>query len=1045
MKIRRRQDSALSRNLQRINDELALSLYETEIDDLARNGEDPNAPDWYFSRYNPKTAMPRISAEALHDSFEHIKRRLRAQYNERSDALRAVRATRSSDPPFEFLLKQLTAWTSTCVAAASSTVPVVERTPPYLSGELRPYQVYGVNWFHNLYAHGVNGILADEMGLGKTFQTIAFLGTLKFERKVPGPHLVLCPLSVLGNWTKEFRAWCPALRVYRFHALHGTRQRMVDAVLGPMVRGEESHYDVVITTYEMYLAELHAFSRIRWNVLILDEAHRIKNEDSSTTTNVRRVNATQRFLVTGTPLQNNLRELYALLNFIIPDVFSDGDCFDSWFNVSTGSGDSSVVARLNEILRPVMLRRRKSEVSTNIPPKKEIYVECQLTPMQRDMYLEILSKNYSIINEGGATSRALSNILMNLRKCCNHPYLFDGVEEGPPFVTNDKIVDVCGKMRILDRILRRLRADPVEPPNKVLIFSQMTRVLDIIEDYCQWRGFTFGRIDGNTPASQREKGMRMFNDMSNDMFVFLLSTRAGGLGINLQAANYVILYDSDWNPQQDLQAQDRAHRLGQKRSVTVLRLISGGTVEERIYKRALTKLYLDAMVVQKGLKAREGEPESKDLLGTIRFGVEAMFKSKGRPLEEEDLDVLLNRGEAKAKELHSNAIETQETTLANYDAGIAEANMYEFEGMNYSTEVSTSTLIVEGLDARVDKAHISDACELCNVFPSEIILKPDRSSAIVRCKSVADAKAVKAKMRAVGACDAVRLNFISREALITKEMLEEKAESQEEVYGRGLRKRTVNPEWNEEEKPKAVPREPKIPKPPRLPDFRPHHLVPPGIIGKLKEFYEKETIFAIEQWRAASTSAAPPPGPALTLGEQAEKAALTQRAFAFHDWSTAEAKGLFELIVREGKDNTERICSAFQSSHAMENVKAYLNAFWAVGEQCYAPGPWKFRMQQIQKNEERTEQERVTRALFAKHASAYVCSAEDTYFEALEKRLITLVHEGSYFDPEDVTRRLKLLPEYQFDFYVLTRTTQQIKRELSSILRKLQKKEEKQA
>ena len=1054
MPTRLRQDRNERHQIKSINDRLANALYRQEIDDLIAHKENPNTPDSYLSRYNPKTTMPFVAHSELSTASTEMHSHLRLVNNRRMEQLEEIRSTDMSDSPFDFLLKQLISWTQHCTMEASEDDCVLRRTPSYLSGELRPYQIYGVNWLHTLFSNGVNGILADEMGLGKTFQSIAFLGTLKFERKISGPHLVLCPLSVLGNWKKEFRAWCPSLRVYRFHARSDIRGDMVEAVLMPLARGEPSPYDVIITTYEMYLAELRVFSRIKWTVLLLDEAHRIKNEESSLTTCMKKINSTARFLVTGTPLQNNLRELYSLLHFIIPSVFRDGDCFDSWFDVSTGDGDAGVVSRLYEILRPVMLRRLKSEVSTNIPPKKEIYVECQLTKAQRDMYLEILSKNYSIINEGGGSKSALSNILMNLRKCCNHPYLFDGVEDGPPFVTNEKIINICGKMSILDRILKRLHEEKADPPNKVLIFSQMTRVLDIIEDYCQFRGYSFGRIDGSTSASDREKGMRLFNDFSNDMFVFLLSTRAGGLGINLQAANYVILYDSDWNPQQDLQAQDRAHRLGQKRPVTVLRFISGGTVEERIYTRALKKLYLDAMVVQKGrLKAENGEPESKDLLGTIRFGVEAMFKSKDKPLQQEDLDVLLNRGEEKMKEYQHNLIKTQETTLANYDAGITDTNLYEFEGINFSNDISTNAIIIEGINASVDKKQISDACELCNVFPTEIILNPDRTSAIIRCKAVNDAKLIKVKIDKIGACNQIRTQFISRDALITTEMLPEEAEAAQEEYGRGMRKRGFNPELKDEEtnvKPKA----PKLPKKPKLPDFRPHHLVPPSVIEKLHQFYERETLHAVGKWKheeaqkraigAGKTISAELgdeyPENALSEAEQTEKGNLLKRAYCFFNWTAAETKNLFELMLSEGKDNVDRICEQFLGSHSVTETKAYLDAFWADGSECYPSNIWKFKMQQFRKAEERAEQVQSIREIFANNAEEYIASAGDTYTAALEKRLIELVHENGYDNIEEITRRLKLLPEYKFDFYVLTRSSQQIRRELSALLRKLQRR-----
>ncbi|KNH05172.1 DNA-dependent ATPase [Perkinsela sp. CCAP 1560/4] len=1056
MPPRQRQDNDQSVHIKKVNDGLAAMLHAREIDAHLRNKENPNSPDTYLARFNPKTEIPTVPKNLLESSADAFRNRLDSIRKQRVMQQNSLRCDNSKDSQFENLLTLLEIWTKDIDLNCGNQALAIDHTPAYLSGELRPYQVYGVNWLHSLCHKGVNGILADEMGLGKTFQTIAFLGTLKFERKIPGPHLVLCPLSVLGNWKKEFRAWCPALRAYRFHATGDVRPAMVEAVLLPLAQGMTSPYDVIITTYEMYLAELKYFTKIKWNVLVLDEAHRIKNEESSLTLCMKKLTANHRLLVTGTPLQNNLRELYSLLNFIVPNVFTEGDCFDSWFNVTTGDGDERIVSRLYEILRPVMLRRLKSEVSTNIPPKKEIYVECPLTKLQRDLYLEILSKNHTIVNEGNVAARALNNVLMQMRKCCNHPYLFEGVEEGPPFVTNDKIVHVCGKMEILDKILRRLHDERPTSNSKVLIFSQMTRMLDILEDYCHYRGYTYGRIDGSTNTADREKNMRLFNDMNHDMFLFLLSTRAGGLGINLQAANYVILYDTDWNPQQDLQAQDRAHRLGQTRPVTVLRFISGGTVEERMYTRALKKLYLDAMVVQKSrLRPANSDSESKELLGTIRFGVEAMFKNKDKPLETEDLDVLLNRGEEKIKEYQENLIKTQETTLANYNAGVSEANLYEFEGINFSNEVATSAIIINGIDESVERKHLSDACELCNVFPSDIILSPDRKSAILRMRNVNDAKTLRAKLQKVGSCEKITTMFVSREELITKDMIQEtEPVVQEESYGRGMRKRS---QYIEEDREKKQVKPLKLPKQVKLPDFRPHHLVPPSVVERIISLFEKEKLLAVEKWKRdeqesgnAESSHKPPKSASLPVAlelspaESAERQELLNRAYQFFNWNAAEAKILHDTMMAEGKENISKICAAMKQYRSSEEVQAYMEAFWKCGQQCYPKTLWESKMQAFKKAEEKNEADRNIKALFAKHASkknAHRAKGDDGYVQDLERSLIRLVSEGSYSDYMGITERLKALPEYQFDFYLLTRTPSQIRRMLQSLLKRLKKDE----
>lgn len=227
--------------------------------------------------------------------------------------------------------------------------------------------------------------------------------------------------------------------------------------------------------------------------------------------------------------------------------------------------------KLHKILKPFLLRRLKSEVEKSLPPKKETKLYIGLSEMQHDWYKNILSKNIDVLNGPGKESRVrLLNILMQLRKCCNHPYLFQGAEPGPPYINGEHLINNSGKMILLDRLLARLK----EMGSRVLIFSQMTRVLDILEDYMFFRKYEYCRIDGSTSGDDREESIENFNAPDSSIFAFLLSTRAGGLGINLATADTVILFDSDWNPQVDLQAQDRAHRIGQTKPVNVYRFVT---------------------------------------------------------------------------------------------------------------------------------------------------------------------------------------------------------------------------------------------------------------------------------------------------------------------------------------------------------------------------------------------------------------------------------------------------------------------------------------
>lgn len=608
------------------------------------------------------------------DIYTHFMKSSETKDSGKKGATPTKRGTKTERAEDEQLLKDTVDETST------NKVVYLTATPAYIkNGTMREYQVHGLNWLIKLYDNGINGILADEMGLGKTLQTISFLGYLKEIRGVPGPHMVVAPKSTLGNWLNEFAKWCPSIRTLRFH---GSKDERVDLRENKLQPGK---FDVCVTTYEIAIKEKAALSKFSWRYIVIDEAHRIKNENSSLSQIVRMYNSQYRLLITGTPLQNNLHELWALLNFLLPDVFSSSEDFDNWFKLegSDAEGNAEVVQKLHKILRPFLLRRLKADVEKSLLPKKEILLFVGMSQMQKEWYRKLLSKDLEVINSSSKNKSMkvrLLNIIMQLRKCCNHPYLFDGAEPGPPYTTGDHLVTNSGKMIVLDKLLPKLKAQG----SRVLIFSQMTRVLDILEDYMMYKDYKYARIDGQTNGEDREESIDLFNKPNSPLFAFLLSTRAGGLGINLATADTVILYDSDWNPQVDLQAQDRAHRIGQTKQVKVFRFVAEDTMEEKIIERAEMKLQLDALVIQQGRMVDTNKAVGQDeLLSMIKYGADQIFSSKNTTITDQDIDAILSRGEEKTQQLNDKIKQHSKKMMDFSSDGM---NIWNYDGTDYSQQ-----------------------------------------------------------------------------------------------------------------------------------------------------------------------------------------------------------------------------------------------------------------------------------------------------------------------------------------------------------------------
>ncbi|XP_062222377.1 protein PHOTOPERIOD-INDEPENDENT EARLY FLOWERING 1-like isoform X2 [Phragmites australis] len=704
------------------------------------------------------------------------------------------------------------------------TTKVRTKFPFLLKHSLREYQHIGLDWLVAMYEKRLNGILADEMGLGKTIMTISLLAHLACEKGIWGPHLIVVPTSVMLNWETEFLKWCPAFKILTYFGSAKERKQKRQGWMKP------NYFHVCITTYRLVIQDSKVFRRKKWKYLILDEAHLIKNWKSQRWQTLLNFNSKRRILLTGTPLQNDLMELWSLMHFLMPHVFQSHQEFKDWFcNPISGMVEGQdkvnkeVIDRLHNVLRPFILRRLKRDVEKQLPKKHEHVIYCRLSRRQRNLYEDFIANSETQSTLASGNYFGMISIIMQLRKVCNHPDLFEGrpiissfdmsginmqlsysvcmlLDKSPfsqvdlsdmnfvftqnefsmtswevdkvvaafsPSITSmgsgleiscsnkdhqgsnltnifediqkalreerikesreraasiawwnkvrcqkrpvygtdmrevltvkhpvsdvlekrnnalchmdysssladlvvpsverfQKMLDIvesftcaipaaraptpvcwcskgkspvfiepayretcmnefspilspirpaivrrqvyfpdrrliqfdCGKLQELAVLLRRLKSEG----HRALIFTQMTKMLDVLEEFINLYGYTYLRLDGSTPPEERQTLMQRFNT-NPKFFLFILSTRSGGVGINLVGADTVIFYDSDWNPAMDQQAQDRCHRIGQTREVHIYRLISESTIEENILKKANQKRALDDLVIQRG-------------------------------------------------------------------------------------------------------------------------------------------------------------------------------------------------------------------------------------------------------------------------------------------------------------------------------------------------------------------------------------------------------------------------------------------------------------
>ncbi|XP_071743619.1 LOW QUALITY PROTEIN: chromodomain-helicase-DNA-binding protein 1 [Lepeophtheirus salmonis] len=541
--------------------------------------------------------------------------------------------------------------------------------PDYMGGsddslKLRDYQLDGINWLVHAWCKQNSVILADEMGLGKTIQTVNFLYYLFHTHQLYGPFLVVVPLSTLDAWQREFARWAPDINVLSYVGDVASRS-IIREYEWTHPGNKRSKFNAILTTYEIVLKDKQFLINVPYAVIMVDEAHRLKNDDSMLYKCLQDLTVYQRLLITGTPLQNSLKELWSLLHFIMPDKFDRWDEFNEQFG--TSSAEKRGYTKLHKLLEPYILRRVKKDVEKSLPAKVERILRVDMSRKQKQFYKWILTRNYAALTKGikGSTV-SFVNIVMELKKCCNHILLTRPEEIDNTFTMSREeklqfLLRGSGKLLLLDKLLVRLR----ETGHRVLIFSQMVRVLDILAEYLELRRFSFQRLDGGIKGELRKQALEHFNNPGSTDFCFLLSTRAGGLGINLATADTVIIFDSDWNPQNDLQAQARAHRIGQKDQVNVYRLVTMNSVEEDIIERAKKKMILDHLVIQRmdttgttilnkpKSAEKNSTPFSKEELGAIlKFGAEDLFKDEDDGEEEPkcDIDEILNRAETREEE-----------------------------------------------------------------------------------------------------------------------------------------------------------------------------------------------------------------------------------------------------------------------------------------------------------------------------------------------------------------------------------------------------------
>lgn len=640
--------------------------------------------------------------------------------------------------------------------ATRKTFEPFHATPSFLqNGELKDFQIKGLNFLAFNWVRDRNVVLADEMGLGKTVQTVSFINWLRHARRQQGPFIVIVPLSTMPAWADTFDNWTPDLNYVVYNGSEKARSVLREYEL--MVDGNPKRpkFHVLLTTYEYAMNDSPFLGQFKWQFMAIDEAHRLKNRDSQLYQKLIEWKCQARLLITGTPIQNNLAELSSLMDFLNPGVIR----IDVDMDLSSDAA-SEKLAELTAAIQPYMLRRTKSKVESDLPPKTEKIIRVELSDVQLEYYKNILTKNYAALNDGAkGMKQSLLNIMMELKKASNHPFMFPNAEarilEGSSRREDilRAMITSSGKMMLLDQLLTKLKRDG----HRVLIFCQMVGMLNILSEYMDYRGYKHQRLDGTIPSSARRLAIEHYNAPESTDFAFLLSTRAGGLGINLMTADTVVLFDSDWNPQADLQAMARAHRIGQTRPVSVYRLVSKDTIEEEVIERARNKLLLEFITIQRGVTDKEasemqnkmsrvmGEPNStEDISRILKRRGQKMFEQTDnqKKLESLDIDSVLANAE-----LH----QTEATEQIQADGGEEFLQAFDFVDIKVDDLSWDDIIPKEQLDEiKAEEKRKADDQYLANVIEEN---QPRKRQAATQSRDSREERKAKRQARAQVAID----------------------------------------------------------------------------------------------------------------------------------------------------------------------------------------------------------------------------------------------------------------------------------------------------